>query len=210
MVPYVTFVDIAPYLDQVDMADPDTQNFINTLGVRATAQIDRKLEFSFQGYAEAAPKVAFGTGSPWLKIQPHKAGTVATVTPETDTTTVLTGWVEDEDGSLFLSSPELMLLYPYFYLKNPYSYEPGWAARRFLVTAQYGYGDPPEDIKEVAVELAVNMWKEKDRGMFSNAIGVQGDGGQMLVGYQGAFTARQKMVIQQVRSQFRQEGWVVG
>ena len=59
----------------------------------------------------------------------------------------------------------------------------GWGMRsygdlpRYRVTAIWGYGPtPPDSIVELCLEIAVNIWRSRDKGGFSEVVGVEGSG----------------------------------
>ena len=74
-----------------------------------------------------------------------------------------------------------------------------WRAGRYAATAQWGYGAAPTAVVAVTCELAVNGWRGRDRGLFSDVVGVDGGG---AVGYNRALTNRQRFVLEQVRFQY--------
>jgi hypothetical protein len=56
-------------------------------------------------------------------------------------------------------------------------------------------------VQQIALELAVNMWRQRDRGLYSETQGVEGGGS---VTYIGGLNATQRMVIQRARMQWRE------
>jgi hypothetical protein len=54
----------------------------------------------------------------------------------------------------------------------------------------------------VGLELACNIFTEAKSGHFSDIQGVQGEGGDVAVGYMGALTKRQRMILDQTRSRY--------
>ncbi len=72
-----------------------------------------------------------------------------------------------------------------------------WTQRGYMVTAQWGCGDPPPDVVEVVLELAAHIHQGKDAG-FSGIVGVDGGG---AVGYEKALTPRQKMILLKRRNE---------
>jgi hypothetical protein len=55
---------------------------------------------------------------------------------------------------------------------------------------------PPASVEQIALELAVNMWRGKDRGSWSQSSGVDGEGALI---YQGVLTDKQMRLLRQVR-----------
>ena len=48
---------------------------------------------------------------------------------------------------------------------------------RYRVTAAWGYGpDVPSAIEQLTLELAVNIWRSRDKGGFSEIVGADGGG----------------------------------
>jgi len=126
----------------------------------------------------------------YFRLPAHQHGSVTSVV-EVDTLTSTTGttistddWLE-EDGYVIAAGTEYR-----------------WPASRvYRVTAVYGYGAAPADVQQVALELAVNMWRQRDRGLYSETQGVEGAG---AVTYIGGLNATQRMVIQRARMQWRE------
>jgi hypothetical protein len=75
------------------------------------------------------------------------------------------------------------------------------ASTAYRVTAVWGYGSAPADVQQVALELAVNAWRQRDRGLYSEVQGVEGGGS---VSYLGGINATQRMVINRARAQWRE------
>ena len=126
----------------------------------------------------------------YLRLPAHQHGSVTSVV-EVDTLTSTTGTTistddyVQEDGYVIAAGTEYR-----------------WPASRvYRVTAVYGYGAAPADVQQVALELAVNMWRQRDRGLYSETQGVEGAG---AVTYIGGLNATQRMVIQRARMQWRE------
>ena len=56
--------------------------------------------------------------------------------------------------------------------------------------------DASTTIEQICLELAVNMWRQRDRGMWSATSGVDGEG---ALQYTGVFTDKQLRLLRQVR-----------
>ena len=54
----------------------------------------------------------------------------------------------------------------------------------------------PPSVEQVALELAVNMWRQRDRGGWSASSGVDGEG---ALQYTGVLTDKQMRLLRQVR-----------
>ena len=77
-----------------------------------------------------------------------------------------------------------------------------WRAHAaYRITAVWGYGPAPADVQQVALELAVNAWRQRDRGLYSETQGIEGGG---AVSYVGGINATQRMVINRARAQWRE------
>jgi hypothetical protein len=195
MTAYVTHTDIRLYLDKV-ASGAGVDTLLDTIGTRATAIVDRALGFSFAAYpGSASDSIAFGGGTPILYLPPHQQGSVTTITPEGGTAIDDTTWTEQADGSIYLDSAYAPWLQPYASMR----YGPGWGFYRYTVAAKWGYGPVPEDVKEVALEIAVNIWRSKDKGLWTDVIGVEGGGGIRFI---GGLTNQQKAIIDAVRAQY--------
>lgn len=168
------------YLKQVDITDPDVLTLIGDILERSTDIIDTYLGFSYAGYTTATVKYVRAGYGPYLSLSPHEQGSVSSVTTMND---VDLGdyWEELDNGSL--------------YAVDANGYEGNWNHGRYKITANWGYGDVPAAVKEVCVELAVNIWRSRASGHFSRVVGVQGGG---AVGYEGALTPQQKMILDKV------------
>lgn len=184
--------DIYQYLQQVTPSG-ENDDLLDTIALRADSIIAEYLGYTWTAYdAAASTKVVTGTGSSWLYLPAHQFGTITSLVPE-GTTSEITGYTEEPDGHLYIGSSGV---WSWSDTTN------GWPAnRRYTVTAKWGYGAVPEALKEVAVELAVNLWREKDKGMFSDVIGVEA-AGSVVVGYQRAFTNRQLAILNRYRRKY--------
>lgn len=169
----------------------ETDTVLQAVLDRATALIDEVLMFSFAAYpGSATSKSIIGRFSRYLELPPHEAGSVTAVVDNNYTVastdyTVLTS----DDG-------RRVSLY-----KSTY-----WSGPRVVVTAKWGYGPAPDSIVEVCLELAVNIWRAKDKAQFSDAIGVDPVGqavGGGAVAYGQMFTKTMRAAVEAVRSAYR-------
>jgi hypothetical protein len=183
---YVTVADLRGYLKQVEVGaakDAELQTVID----RAHQIVNDALGFTFAGYAAGDRDVRSASNvGDWLEVPYHDAGTVTDVETVTgrgsasETTETVDDWLEEDDGRVYLDG--------------------GWSARTwYRVTADWGYGDAPDSIVEVELQLAINLWRGKDRGMYSDVIGVEGGG---AVGYQRSLTNLQRMIVDDVRRRY--------
>jgi hypothetical protein len=185
---YATLDQLREYLPTAPKTT-ETDALLQRVLQRATSIIDLYLGFSFAGYAEEARRVGAGYG-PFLSLPPHEPESVTEVAPARDPETPVdpSEWDELSDGTLWRSATG--------YNPNP------WGSDRYIVTAAWGYGDPPEAVTEVCLELAVNIYRSRDAGRFSDVVGVAGGG---AVGYERALTAQQKLILERVRARFHGE-----
>lgn len=149
--------------------------------------IDQELGFSYAEYgATATDRDLQGEGGVWLWLPAYEAGSITGITlvsargAEGETETEVEAYVADEEAR------------PYRIWRAN-----GWARGAwYRVTAIWGYGTVPDSIVEVEEELAVNLWRARDAGMFTDVVGVDGSG---AVAYQRALTNLQRMVIDGAR-----------
>lgn len=185
---YATTDQLREYLSQAPAAPaPPAPDPLQTYLDRSKAILDEVLGFEFDGYALAATKDVRSGGGEYLWLPAHDPGSVTDVEivhgrgTAYETTTTVDDWLAEETESV---PPRLWR-------------HAGWTRGAwYRVTADWGYGDAPETIVEIELEIAVNIWRSKDRAMFSDIIGVEGGG---AVGYQRALTNQQRMVIDAVR-----------
>lgn len=81
----------------------------------------------------------------------------------------------------------------------------GWGGLRYAVTAQWGYGPAPESIVALVCELTVNEWRSKDKGGFSEMVGVDPVGektGGGAMKFVAGLNPLQKQVVRNVRAQY--------
>lgn len=186
----ITRAEVYPYLDQLTQSEANNA-LLDSIILRVESILELLLGFEFDPYpATPSTKVVYGSGTPWLSLPPHEVGSVTLVHAESDTSlTDIEGYAEEADGSAL-----------YFTGYNPYGGR-GWHPQRYVVTAKWGVGPAPASLKEVAIELVVNLWKDKDNGQFTDVIGVTGEGG-ITTGDQKALTARQKMVVTALKRKY--------
>jgi hypothetical protein len=139
--------------------------------------------FDYTAYSAAATAIARGHGGQYLTIPAHQLGTVTIVAfesgsnPSSYTALSSDEWDEEADGRLYRSV--------------------GWAstgaAPRYQITAVWGSGpDAPGAIQQVVLEVAVNIWRTRDRGGFTDTVGVSGQGQTIHV---AGLTNLQKQVL---------------
>lgn len=143
--------------------------------------------FASYGTATSKDVRAGGADSIYLKPPIHQAGSITTVKsiPRPGAAVadeeLVEDWVQD-DG----------------YLIRGDGFDAGqW----YRITAIYGYGTAPASAQQLALEIAVNIWRSKDRGLYSE---VQGANDGMNISYVGGLNPTQRMMIQNIRRRYRE------
>jgi hypothetical protein len=200
---YVSVAQLRNYLGQVpDNATTDAQ-MVEVI-TRAQAIVDGELGFSFAGYDSAASARRINSyGGQYLTLPYYQAGTITAV--------ALAREAADPDNSGGVGPVTLPTAWPI----TDYEVEPdnaqtlwrpgGWYRGRYSVTAKWGYGTAPDSVVQVTLEVAVNLWQTRDRGMTTLNVGVEGGGGQPFA---RALTWEQRDRLERVREQY--VGWVIG
>lgn len=144
--------------------------------------------FDFATYGSAATRVVYGKKSKYLALPAYQAGSVTlveyqeTVISPTAYSTVTDFWREEAGA-----------------LERPY----GWLAsdlEHYRVTAVWGYGPIPDAAVQIVLEQAVNEWRSRDKGGFSDVVGVDGSGGIRAI---SGLNKLQMQVIQNIVAQWR-------
>lgn len=154
---------------------------------RARSIVDTALGFGFfdagAAWPSASTKKVRSEASTWLRLPPYQEGSVTEIALASDTTDVVDAddYEEDWDAGKF-----------YLYRED------GWEDVRYAVTAKYGYGPAPASIAQLNLELAVNIWRAKAKGMFVE-VGAEG-GGQIR--FVGGLTKQQQLIVAGIRRQF--------
>ena len=125
--------------------------------------------FDYAAYGAASTKIVRGYDTNYLTLPAYQLASVTLVeyqsgsNPSTYTTLISNDWEAQADGRLYRAS--------------------GWGGGmggdfpRYRITAVWGYGPTvPDAVAEVTLEQAVNQWRSKDRGGFSEVVGVDGSG----------------------------------
>jgi hypothetical protein len=197
MAPYATAATLrTQYLVQLNTGTSEEiaakDATLNTFLVNATSIVEAALGFAFEGYDElATARRVRSYGGAYITLPPHLAGSITAVAwggSVVDGTT----WIETPSGMLERVSSDVLLT----------SWAGCWSEGFYSVTARWGYGDPPSSIVEVVCELAVNIWRSRDKGSFTEVIGTQGSGYLKVV---GALTGAQREVIEAVKSRYREQ-----
>lgn len=183
---YATVAELKRYMPQV--TDSGEDPFLSTVLDRATDMVDDHLGFSFAAHGATATErdVWSGNGGDYLLLPAYKAGSLASVYLVTDRggdseddTTEVDDYTEDERWRLWRAAK--------------------WPRRAwYRCSAIWGPGTAPESIKEVTIEIAVNIWRGRDAGAFDRS-GAEGGGS---IAYARALTWSQRSAIDRVRMQF--------
>lgn len=192
---YATVAELRQILTQVK-AGAAEDALMEIILDRATEIADLALTFSFADWPEYGGATerdirAIGGQYLWPKCyQPTTLTKIEAVYSRgraTETTTEVEDWICEES-------------------ELPYSVyrDAGWIRGQwYRLTAVWGYGPAPESIKQVTLEVAVNLWGSRDSRQISDVIGVEGGG---AVGYQRALTNRQKLILDSVKLKYQGVG----
>lgn len=183
---YATLDQLYDYLPQ--LARDEHDSLLSDILDRAESIVDDALGFQFAGYGEATTRdVECRVRWRWLEAPAHERGSIVAIAEvsgrgtSSETTTEITEFVEEEDGRLYRDE--------------------GWTRGAwYRIEARWGYGPPPDDIVEVTLEVAVNIWRGRDASQWSASIGVEGQGS---VSYNRALTWAQRSIIEAVRTRYQ-------
>lgn len=156
------------------VSDADLEDVV----VRASAIIDEYIGFSFDGYSETT-RVFHTDGTSYLRVDPYQEDSIVSVTQHGSTSPV-TDYEEEGNATLYRADK--------------------WTARRYDVTAAFGYGLPPASVEEVALQISVNLWQSRMAGQFTDVIGVDNGDGTKSIARARALTDQQRMVLDSVRA----------
>jgi len=175
-------ISIVPYYDNqlqhiLDRATDIVRNAIRYL-------IDDQT-FDYTSWGSASTKDIYDIANEYLSLPPYLPGSITLVEYQSTTGIFHTimGWYES-NGKLFL----------------------GWNGQRLLyrVTAIWGYGPTvPAAIEEIVLEIAVNLWRSKDRGGFTEIVGVEGSGYIRSI---AGLTKQQTTIIESIVSNYQPTG----
>lgn len=137
---------------------------------RATDSIRQELRscladssFDFAAYPSVSTRIIDGYLTYYLTILPHQTGSITLVERQV-------GW-----------NPEQYQAIPDQWIEQLLTGQlyrgMGWRNERYRITAIWGYGPTiPASIVELTLELAINIWRSKDKGGFTDIIGASGLG----------------------------------
>jgi hypothetical protein len=189
-----TVAQLREYLNQVPTGTSvDAQ--LTAILTRAESIVTDALGFTFfasnvtWSTVTATAKRVRSERSVYLKLPPYLVGSITSLVVmhgSTPGTAEISDY--EETGSKF-------------YLERP----DGWGGHRYQVTAKWGYGPAPASIIELILELAVNIWRQKDQGLFQTAQGVDTVGNNVgggYIRYVGGLNADQRRIVANVRRQY--------
>lgn len=166
---YLTVAELKTYyleqLNETAKHDGAIQHFLNA----AEARINKLLGFSFSTPVSGA-QIIYGDGTVWL-TPPTYTGVPVVTAPSGYTVPTF----EEVDGSLVIADSSGVLAYPYL----PSLAYDGWITQvwqnrvPYTVTADFGEGDVPDDLKDVCGQIAVRLFMSRDSGG-SEVAGVEG------------------------------------
>jgi hypothetical protein len=189
---YATTEQLRTYLPQITDTS-ENESLLDDCLTRATGIVRDALRslladpaFDYAAYGAASTKIVRGYGAEYLSLPAHRAGSVTLVeymsgqNPATYTA-IADEWLEE--------SAQLYRAY-------------GWGGvPRYRVTAVWGYGAVPAAVEELTLELAVNIWRARDKGGFTEIVGVEGSGGIRTI---AGLNKQQMMILENVRNQLIQ------
>jgi len=199
---YASTTQMRAYLSQVP-AGVAVDALLQECLDRASAAIDNELGFSFGGYASTATARAFSSRGGMLLHMPfYESGSLTALA----LTYADSGRPETPVQSA-ISLPAAITFSDYQAEADNHTYlwrPTGWPAGRYSAEAKWGYGSAPASIVQVVLELAINLWLAKDGGQFSDVVGIEGGG---AVGYNRAWTNRQRMILAATRLNYGDVGF---
>ena len=172
---------------------PATDDLLQDCLDRATDTIRQSLRamladpaFDWTAWPAASTRIVRGYSTGYLPLPPHQAGSVTLVEYMSTSSPAAYAAVPDqwlhEDSSLYRAG--------------------GWTQGRYRVTAAWGYGpDVPPAIEQLTLELAVNIWRSRDKGGFSEIVGADGGGAVRQV---AGLNKQQQATLQSIRDQLWQ------
>lgn len=150
---------------------PNKDSLLQNCLDRATSDIREEMRsyladslFDFTAYGLPSTRIIDGYFGVYLTIPAHQIGSVTLVEQQITSIpatyqAITDQWNENTiSGQLYRSA--------------------GWSREYYRITAVWGYGPAiPESIVELTLELAVNIWRSRDKGGFTDVIGIEGSGG---------------------------------
>ena len=177
------------YLDQVERS-PAVDEALGRILARAETIITDALGFTFADWDDVAAAYRDVTtdavASRYLRLPAYQAGSLSSVAllggkgTAGEEATAITDYAEQSKFYLYRGE--------------------GWPASSWVrARAKWGFGPAPASIVELVIELAVNTWRSRDKGSFTEIIGAQGGG---AVRYVAGLNSQQRMIIENVRRSY--------
>jgi len=195
---YATVADFRAIMTQVP-AGATVDALIQTYLDAATEKIDKELSFSFTPFGAVATDRDFRqrTSSQYLTLPAYQTGSITHIyelsgkgtTGESTTEVLATEYDALDEGA---ANGERLYR------------DAGWRAGWYRATCIWGYGPAPDDIVQVCVEKAINLFIGGQGGQFSDVVGVDGGG---AVGYNRAWTNDQRAVLANTRLAYGEYGF---
>jgi len=181
-------VTVAPATDSVLQSCLDHATGIVQSAMRSLLADET---FDYSAWPSATTKIVRGYDSFFLRLPAYQLGTVTLAeyqsgsNPSSYTSLTADQWEATASGTLYRAA--------------------GWGGGlygdypRYRVTAVWGYGPtPPSAIVELTLELAVNIWRSRDKGGFTEIVGVEGSGGIRQI---AGLNKQQQMILEDLRDQ---------
>lgn len=144
--------------------------------------------FDYTAWATASTKIVRASGGQYLALPPHQLGSASAVKYQSASNpaayTAITDEYLQENGQLYRAG--------------------GWGdgRPRYQITAVWGYGPTvPSAIEELTLELAVNLWRSRDKGGFTEVVGAEGQG---AVRHIAGLNKQQQLIVESVVHQLEQ------
>jgi len=170
--------------------EPATDDLLQDCLDRATGRVKEAMRtllgddtFDYVAYGAASTKIVISAPSYYFAIPAHQAGSVTLVEYQSASDpaayTAIADQFLEESGRLYRAA--------------------GWGVDRYRVTAVWGYGPtPPDSIEQLTLELAVNIWRSRDKGGFTEIVGVEGSGGIRQI---AGLNKQQQMDLENIANQ---------
>lgn len=190
--------DIRDYMGQIpDNATTDA--LLEDIADRASAVVEvESSPMVFAPYpAAATQQIVFSDGTAFLEVPPYQAGTLTQIRYGASTGQIVAAADYTIQGQLI----RLVNYYGYtgFYPNYPYP-GPGWGRGPYYVTAKWGYGPAPQQIIQVALEVATNIYQAQQSGGLRQTESVEGN---IVVVQTTGLSKRQKDIIAKLKDTYR-------
>lgn len=173
--------------------EPTTDTLLQAALDRATDMVRSALRslladptFDYTAYGAASTKIVYGYNSEYLTLPAYQLGSITLVEDQSGYSPSIYSTVDSDlyeaqaDGRVYRAG--------------------GWSgATRYRVTAAWGYGPtPPDAVVQLVLELAVNIWRSRDKGGFTEIVGTEGAGAIRQI---AGLNKQQQMILEDLRDQ---------